>query len=213
MKCCLCSQGTDGRIVRVVCRATERTWRVWEDKGGTGVSPLSLWLGTRCPFMSCSLLTPSALQCLLEEPGLAQHYRDIWALRAVSFPSKPKKDYSSDIWIAVCVQRKWFPSNRNLWSLCISVFPLPFLFSPPSRRQQMARTTAPALNYREAVQPQPFVFWVCFLFLFWWSFLMRSGALLCSWSGHHYLTPYFLFCLSDVDQKWKILRCLRKILS
>ena len=158
VKHCVCSHGTDSRIVPVVCGVTAYTWHIWDDKGGTGVSLLSLWLETRCPFISCSLLTPSARWHLLEKPGLAQHYRDLWALRAVSFPSKPKQDYSGDIWIALCVQRKWFPSNRNLWSFCVSALPVPFLFCPPSRRQQMARTTAPALNYREAIQPQPFVF-------------------------------------------------------
>lgn len=37
--------------------------------------------------------------------------------------------------------------------------------------------------------------------------------LFCSWLDHNYLRSYFLFCYSNFDQKWKILRYLKTILT
>ena len=113
------------------CGVTVCNWHTWVGKQS---APPSVRTKTRCPFTSGSLLASLALWRLLEKPNLAWCYHDVWALRAVSFPPKPKKDYSSDISIAwvscVWAHRKWFPSNRGLWKpLSAQCFSLLCVFS------------------------------------------------------------------------------------
>lgn len=197
-----------------LCVVTVCIWHIGVDKCGKGVSPLSLWIKTRCPFTSCSLLASLVLQRLLEKPDLAWCYCHVWALRALSFPSKPEKDYSSDMWIAVC-ERTGSGSLATGTSDCLwaSARSLPFVFSPPSRLSASGQSDCtcselggpfnPSRSFSKSKGPVPLLV----------ELPHGVWGLFCSWSDHNYLRSHFLFCLSDVDQKWKILRCPRKNLS
>lgn len=186
---------------------------------GEGVSSSSVWTKAGSSFSSSQISASLALRRLLEKLGLAWYDHDVWALRAVSFSPTPKKDYSSDIWIArvscVWAQRKWFPSNGRLWKpLSTQSFSLLCVFSVAcwlSANGQRGCTCSELgrsvklqqLSFTKSKGPVPLLV----------KLPHEIWRLFCPWLDRNYLRSYFLFCFSNFDQKWKILRHLKTILT